>query len=390
MAESSQKISAPYLSLDVMMQEGGFAKFYEGYKKYASVKGVDAQWIQRCMDPDVVEALVSNHSAAFSKEEAQGDGESDFDFMTRKAADADQIAKAIFQIAAPKSTTDSTSFVTKECRFNARNAQGMSVPLYSSMHRQKFKQRISQLQKDIPEATLVKIYLRCMPEKLQSELKIELKEMDAPTWSKLAEKVHQMCIAVDKAENFRELLGLSKSNGSSPGQNPGNGGRGNGGRGGGKGRGNGKNGNDSHKSRNASSNKSVCNFFSKGLKCRYGDECKFSHESEPEITRGRARQTDPTNSRARQTDSRDRGSANQQNAGQQRSQSAEPRRSERIRNPSPLPKSNWGNGWIASLSTAKSKKARRMLKSLDKLARKAESSDVSESEFDSSSDSDSE
>ena len=65
------KMVAPYLTAEKMMEPEGFRRHYELWRQYSVVKGADAPWLKRTMDPEVIEALEANHGTTFGTDEAQ-------------------------------------------------------------------------------------------------------------------------------------------------------------------------------------------------------------------------------------------------------------------------------------------------------------------------------
>ena len=205
------KMVAPYLTAEKMMEPEGFRRHYEIWRQYSVVKGADAPWLKRTMDPEVIEALEANHGTTFGTDEAQQKGESDEDYIRRKEADAEQVAKSIFLVAAPKGTAASRDFISKACRWDVKTLKtnGMSLTLYSSMHRVRFKQRSAQLgDEHRTEQALIKAYLACFHRKMEAELKHWSKEKKVTSWTQLAQHVQDICVTVEKAEHYRLLLGL--------------------------------------------------------------------------------------------------------------------------------------------------------------------------------------
>ena len=208
---TGHKMVAPYLTAEKMMEPEGFRRHYETWRQFSVVKGVDAPWLKRTMDPEVIEALEANHGTQFGVDEAQKKGEPDEDYIRRKEADAEQVAKSIYLVAAPKGTAASRDFISKACRWDVKTLKtnGMSLTLYSSMHRVRFKQRSAQLgDEHRTEQALIKAYLACFHRKMEAELKHWSKEKKVTSWTQLAQHVQDICVTVEKAEHYRLLLGL--------------------------------------------------------------------------------------------------------------------------------------------------------------------------------------
>ena len=215
---TGHKMVSPYLTAEKMMEPEGFRRHYETWRQFSVVKGTDAPWLKRTMDPEVIEALEANHGTQFGVDEAQKKDESDEEYIRRKEADAEQVAKSIYLVAAPKGTAASRDFISKACRWDLKNLKthGMSLTLYSSMHRVRFKQRSAQLgDEHRTDQALIKAYLACFHRKMEAELKHWSKEKKVTKWTQLAQHVQGICVTVEKAEHYRLLLGLG-----SPGNTP--------------------------------------------------------------------------------------------------------------------------------------------------------------------------
>ena len=78
---TGHKMVAPYLTAEKMMEPEGFRRHYETWRQFSVVKGADAPWLKRTMDPEVIEALEANHGTQFGADEAQKKGESDEDYI---------------------------------------------------------------------------------------------------------------------------------------------------------------------------------------------------------------------------------------------------------------------------------------------------------------------
>ena len=88
---TGHKMVAPYLTAEKMMEPEGFRRHYETWRQFSVVKGADAPWLKRTMDPEVIEALEANHGTQFGSDKAQKKGESGEERWSNSASELSRI-----------------------------------------------------------------------------------------------------------------------------------------------------------------------------------------------------------------------------------------------------------------------------------------------------------
>ena len=161
--------TAPFLSIDAFGQEDKIEEHYKKWLQYEVANGNSAKSWQQTFDVDLLEILKRRKNIEFKESVEQGKDESSEHFRERRLKDAEQVAKALFDLQMPTVRSDAKTAIIAKCGFTAHRKTSLVAQILQ--HEMKFL----NASKHIGATTALELceaYIACFPQAMQAELNI--------------------------------------------------------------------------------------------------------------------------------------------------------------------------------------------------------------------------
>ena len=203
--------TAPFRLIDAFGEPDEIEEHYKKWLQYEGANGDNAKSWQQTFDVALLRILKRRRNIEFKEPPEMGKGETSEQFCTCRLADAERVAKQLFDLQKLTVRTEARAALVVKCPFKAnRRSSLMSQVL---RHESKFLTAAGQVGA-ISAPELCDAYITCFPEEMQNELAIvgaENKKEKKPgflEWSEYADWVNDRAQLVHAAEATIKLFYL--------------------------------------------------------------------------------------------------------------------------------------------------------------------------------------
>ena len=201
--------TAPFLSIDAFGEPDEIEEHYKKWLQYEVANGENAKSWQQTFDAALLKILKRRRNIEFKEPPEMQKDETSEQFRTRRLADAERVAKELFDLQKPTVRTEAKAALVAKCPFKANRRSSLVSQVLR--HESKFLTAAEQVGA-ISALELCEAYIACFPEEMQNELAIvgaeNKKEKKAGflEWTEYADWVNDRAQLVHAAEAAIKLF----------------------------------------------------------------------------------------------------------------------------------------------------------------------------------------